>query len=484
MLYPKDFSVHPADSQRILVGVCDAGGDDRSGGLYLTEDGGRNWNRIGREGRQTFGGYFHPTRKGWIYMTLTEGAPGAGLWLTKDDGQSWQAFDQLPFSNIQRVELDSSNEDLLRVTTFGGSVWRGPIEPSDGVAAEHCTKGYGLLAADAPPSPVIAGIDWAPLDTIVRRAKGSDNFPLTWSDDDALYTTFGDGWGFRPFVPEKLSLGLARITGMPGDFQGQNIRSESIEQRGAGRKGRKGWGILSVDGVLYLWLGHADREGGQAQLAWSDDHGQTWTYADWRFTEFGLIGFVNFGKDYAGASDEFVYAYSHDGPQADTPADRFVLMRVPRERITERDAWQFFVRRDAEGLPVWSDDIENRGAVFERRDACLRSAITYHAGIQRYLWWQATPQPAGHVDRGDTRFEGGFGVYDAPEPWGPWTTAFHTDRWDTGPGEHGDFPAKWIREDGRELYLVFTGDDHFSVRKATLRLRPSGPARSEPGGCE
>ena len=22
----------------------------------------------------------------------------------------------------------------------------------------------------------------------------------------------------------------------------------------------------------------------------------------------------------------------------------------------------------------------------------------------------------------DTRFQGGFGIYDAPEPWGPWTT--------------------------------------------------------------
>jgi hypothetical protein len=30
---------------------------------------------------------------------------------------------------------------------------------------------------------------------------------------------------------------------------------------------------------------------------------------------------------------------------------------------------------------------------------------------------------------------GGFGVYDAPEQWGPWTTAFYTVTWDLGPGE-------------------------------------------------
>ena len=318
------------------------------------------------------------------------------------------------------------------------------------------------------PSPVIARIDWAPVETIVRQAKGSDNFPITWSDDDALYTTFGDGRGFEPFVPRKLSLGLARIMGGPENFQGENVRAPSIEQLGDGRKGRKGWGLLSVKGVLYLWMGHANQNGGESHLAWSKDHGKTWTIADWRFAEFGLVGFINFGKDYAGARDDFVYAYSHDGPKADTPADRFILMRAPRDQMTERENWEFFVKRDERGEPVWSRDIEKRGGVFQHRDACLRSAITYNAGLKRYLWWQAIPQPPGHRDRGDTRFEGGFGVYDAPEPWGPWTTAFFTGKWDTGPGEHGDFPAKWMGEDGRTLHLVFTGEDSFSVRRARI----------------
>jgi hypothetical protein len=130
-LYPKDFSVHPTDSNVILVGTCDANWDDRSGGLYRTDDGGRSWRRIGRQGRQTFGGYFHPRRDGWIYMTLTEGAPGAGLWLSRDDGQTWQAFDELPFSNVQRLTFDPSDDGVMYVTTFGGSVWRGPIAPVD-----------------------------------------------------------------------------------------------------------------------------------------------------------------------------------------------------------------------------------------------------------------------------------------------------------------------------------------------------------------
>ena len=130
MLYPKDFSVDPRSSRRILLGAADAGRGDQSGGLYLTEDGGQTWQRIGRKGPQTFGGYFHPKRDSWIYMTLTEDAPGAGLWLSRDNGKTWRAFEELPFSNIQRVEFDRGNDDLIHVTTFGGSVWRGLAAPS------------------------------------------------------------------------------------------------------------------------------------------------------------------------------------------------------------------------------------------------------------------------------------------------------------------------------------------------------------------
>ena len=129
LLYPKDASVHPRQSQRILIGVCDPGGPGQPGGLYSTSDGGGSWQRIGRKGPQTFGGYFHPKREGWIYMTLTEGAPGAGLWLSQDNGQTWQPFDSLPFANIQRVVVDPADDDSLWVTTFGGSVWRGPAAP-------------------------------------------------------------------------------------------------------------------------------------------------------------------------------------------------------------------------------------------------------------------------------------------------------------------------------------------------------------------
>ncbi|HEY8504255.1 MAG TPA: serine hydrolase, partial [Gemmataceae bacterium] len=311
-----------------------------------------------------------------------------------------------------------------------------------------------------PASPVIRGVEWAPPGEIVRKAKGSDNWPITWADDDLLYTAYGDGNGFEPRTPEKLSLGFARVAGTPPGFTGTNVRSPSGEDKGDGPRGKKASGMLCVDGVLYMWA----RNAGNAQLAWSKNRGRTWEWADWKFTEsFGCPTFLNFGKDYAGARDEFVYVYSHDSDSAYTPADRMVLARVPKGRIRERGAYEFFRALDEKGQPVWAKDVARRGAVFTHPGKCYRSGVSYNAALKRYLWCQTLPGK-------EPRFAGGFGVYDAPEPWGPWTTVFYTEEWDVGPGETSSFPPKWMSDDGKTLWLVFSGDDCFSVRKATLRV--------------
>jgi CubicO group peptidase (beta-lactamase class C family) len=311
----------------------------------------------------------------------------------------------------------------------------------------------------SPRSPVIQGITWAPAATIVRQARDSDNWPVTWADDDYLYAAYGDGTGFPPKVPAKLSLGLARIEGNPDNAVGVNLRSPTGEQpRGDGKLGKKASGLLMVDGVLYMWV----RNAGNAQLAWSRDHAHTWTWANWTFTtSFGCPSFVNFGKNYAGSRDDYVYTMSPDSESAYQPADRMVLARVPRDRVATRDAYEFFHRLDSHGIPVWTADLDARGAVFNNPGRCYRTHVSYNAALKRYLLCQTG------VDAG---VQAGFGIYDAPEPWGPWTTVERTDTWDVALGESCSFPTKWMSADGKTLYLVFSGDDSFSLRKGTLRL--------------
>ena len=315
--------------------------------------------------------------------------------------------------------------------------------------------------APYPPSSVITKVTWAKKSSIIRKAPGGDNWPTTWADDGHQYTAYGDGYGFRPKVPSKLSLGICRVEGAADTFKGYNVRSSSGEQKGDGARGKKASGMLCVDGRLYMFV----RNAGNSQLAWSDDHGKKWTWSDWKFkTSFGYPTFLNFGRNYAGARDDFVYVYSFDSKSAYKPAsDRMVLARVPKTRICERDAYEFFVKLDAKGQPIWTDDVKNRGAVFEHKKRCYRSGMTYNPALKRYLWCQIIPG-------GDTRFKGGFGIYDAPEPWGPWTTVYFARLWDVGPGECASIPTKWISRDGLTVHMVFSGDDHFSVRRATLTV--------------
>jgi CubicO group peptidase (beta-lactamase class C family) len=311
-----------------------------------------------------------------------------------------------------------------------------------------------------PSSPIINGVAWAPAETIVRKASGSDNWPITWADDDNLYTAYGDGWGFEPKTKKKLSLGIVKIIGSPPDFKGVNIRTKSGERAGQGSKGAKASGMLCVDGVLYMLV----RNVGNSQIAWSKDHGKTWRWCDWKFTvSFGCPTFLNFGRNYAGARDEFVYIYSPDSDSAYKPADRMVMARVAKDKIRKQGGYEFFKGLDGAGKPVWTKDIADRGAVFINPGRCYRSGISYNAGLKRYLWCQTI------YGSEDMRFKGGLGIFDGPEPWGPWTTVYYTEQWDVGPGETSSLPTKWMSRNGKTCYLVFSGEDCFSVRKGVFQ---------------
>lgn len=399
------------------------------------------------------------------------------LWWNNRDGTlagvprdaywSWGLYDSLIFV-VPSLDIVASRtgQSWRRESGEHYDVLRGFFEPivasTRQSAPADAAEDKPASSAPYPPSPVIREIAWASPETILRHAQGSDNWPTTWADDDLLYTAYGDGWGFEPRLPEKLSMGFARINDGPEKPSFENIRSPSGETLGDGPKGKKASGLLMVDGVLYLCARNADN----AQIAWSEDHGKTWQWCDWRFQHsFGCPTFLNFGRNYAGARDQYVYLYSLDSDSAYDAADRFVLARVEKDRIRDREAYEFFQHIDDSGTPQWTRDVAERGPIFEHAGRCGRSIVTYNAPLGRYLWVQVLSHPGEAQDRT------GLAVYDAPQPWGPWMTAFYTESWDAPPGETAGFPSKWIGADGRTAWLVFSGGDCFAMRKAEFLPR-------------
>ena len=352
--------------------------------------------------------------------------------------------------------------DLI-VVRFGDQLYGGSKGDSASLGIEKYLFNPVIEAIEEAPYPqsdLISAVEFAPAETVLRLAYGSDNWPVTWAADDNLYTAYGDGNGFIPGTEIKLSLGICRVEGDPPDIKGSNIRTTSGERVGDGMYGPKASGMLMVDGTLYMLV----RNLNNSQLAWSDDSGLTWEWADWRFTSgFGCPTFLNFGKDYEDARDNYVYVYSNDEESAYKASDAMILARVPKNRIKERDSYEYFAGYGGNTKPFWSEDYQKRKAVFTNPGKCYRSGITYNEGLKRYLWCQIIQVSDRGTARG-SRFKGGLGIFEAPEPWGPWKTVYYTMDWDMGPGETASIPVKWMSEDGRSCYYLFSGDDYFSVR--------------------
>jgi len=57
-------------------------------------------------------------------------------------------------------------------------------------------------------------------------------------------------------------------------------------------------------------------------------------------------------------------------------------MRTPKNLILSRESYHFCNGFDAKNQPVWSKDIDERGSVFTHKNACLRSSISYNAGLK------------------------------------------------------------------------------------------------------
>ncbi|MGH7797418.1 MAG: DUF4185 domain-containing protein [Candidatus Binatia bacterium] len=299
-----------------------------------------------------------------------------------------------------------------------------------------------------------------------RAAPGSDIWTVTWAGDGHLYTSWGDGGGFGggDWIG-RVSMGVARIEGNPESWKGVNIwgglNPESQEKPFAG----KAQGMLSLDGVLYMSV---SKQGvwNVSKIARSTDYGRTWTSGGWDFeSPFANPAFLNFGKDYERSRDRYVYSYARDL----TNPTNVILARVSKGQIMDRQAYEFFAGMDAEARPVWVSDVAKRQPVLSDPNGIGWGVrVVYNPGIKRYLLSVFHGPVPEHGD-------GSWGIFDAPEPWGPWTTVAYYRNWiDATPKFGFEFPAKWISDDGKALWMVFSGTgiyDSFNLVKGTLTLQ-------------
>ena len=336
-----------------------------------------------------------------------------------------------------------------------------------------------------PPSDTLLGIE---IDLSTRRteAQGSDIWPITWADDDHQYAAYGDGAGFGVTSPreqsgrDRVSLGVSRIEGEWQNYVGKNVWGGKQAENAAQFTG-KATGMLSVGGVLYMWVGGPQsRVIEETRLAVSRDHSRTWQLADWKWTMHDRLfagTFLNFGRDYARSRDGYVYSYFtriEMPPPPDKPRSwiherpgMVDLARVPRGRLLEREAYEWFAGLD-EGGARWTNDLAAREAAFVDPNGIKIVSVCYAPGIDRYLLVYNPHDNAGH-----------FGLFEAAEPWGPWRqVAYLRGRRLFMPPEPNrrvslfHFAPKWWSADGRQFTLIYnTGDDAWNSVRGRMVLK-------------
>jgi hypothetical protein len=340
------------------------------------------------------------------------------------------------------------------------------------ILAAILTLSYALFAL-APPYPKSPVIDTITFDvsTHTSAASGSDLWPVTWASDDNLYVSWGDGGGF---TGSRVSIGFGKLTGPPESYTGINLPTPPFSGKTAG--------MVSVGGTLYAWINTQNGSPPDNKLAWSSDFGAHWSLSSWVFPKsdtFFPAGFLNCGKDNALAKDDYVYSYGARWVLTQGKENDLYMCRVHKNNMKDKSKYEYFTGL-SNGNPTWSSDVNARKPVFTDPNGVGNQGlanVVYVPFIDRYLMTVAHRQNSS-VTHGAL---GCLGIFDAPAPWGPWTTVCYYDNW-INAGTRGSFlgvhfPGKWMKNNGATitLWCIFSGyncnaryHDRFNLIKSTL----------------
>ena len=182
---------------------------------------------------------------------------------------------------------------------------------------------------------------------------------------------------------------------------------------------------------------------------------------------FSLLSVLQMGRDYEHNKDGYVYIYSPNG-NTEGAMNELVMFRVPRDRVLERAAYEYFAGLTASGGAKWTADIRGRAVVasFPRgwintqvHPYAWHPSLAYNAALGQYMMfnWGMGCDAAG-MWFGKPSY---LGFWTAPQPWGPWTQVHEETAWmpDRDGGARAYQPQiipRWIAPDGKSFWMAWT----------------------------
>jgi hypothetical protein len=377
----------------------------------------------------------------------------------------------------------------------------------DGRSAEY--PDYGKAVPPYPKSNYITAVRF---DKHRYHWGEGDMWPVTWGADDNLYTAAGDNksspmnfwkigknrWSGGPLLdPDPWTQNhtgywrLDMVDELPLDPQ--VYCTHPLVDR---HKGLKPAGLLDIGGTLYFAV-EAQNYGTEPTFnrqtnihGWivtTANYGRTWnreaTPTDFFTGRLASCHFLQFGRGYEGARDQFVYGYfpsADDGKSYWENGDYMLLGRVHKGRILDRGSWEFYTGVDAQGRPIWNSDDTLANPVFRYDKMTGADSVFYNKDIRRYILGnysfvddELRPRPYHQGVWPDCACRSQMTLYEAPEPWGPWSLFHQDDNWGTYGDYHPVFPTKWMMEDGRLMLMVSSGswdDYNFVVQPVALKI--------------
>ena len=130
---PNGLAIDPKSPERLYLTTWAraAGEHGDGGGIFLSQDGGKNWKKVLDKDRHIYDITIDPKDPNILYAAGFE----SSAWRSSDRGLHWTRIPGFNFKWGQRVIPDPQDRNKIYITTFGGSVWHGSVngkpEPVD-----------------------------------------------------------------------------------------------------------------------------------------------------------------------------------------------------------------------------------------------------------------------------------------------------------------------------------------------------------------